>query len=61
MKQWNHHCMKDKEVVKAKAVDRKWSKSDFVQVEIKEGLWKVKIYSEVLLVRWGSGRARVLD
>ena len=41
-------------------MDRKWSKSDFVQVEIKEGLWKVKIYSEGLLVRWGSRRARVL-
>ena len=32
-------------MVKAEAVDRKWSKSDFVQVEIKEGLRKVKIYS----------------
>ena len=41
-------------------MDRKWSKSDFVQVEIKEGLWKVKIYSKGLLVRWGSRRARVL-
>ena len=39
-------------------MDRKSSKSDSVQVEIKEGLWKVKIYSEGLLV---SGRARVLE
>ena len=44
--------------MKAKAVDRKLSKSDLVQVEIKEGLWKVKIYSEGLLA---SGRARVLE
>ena len=29
-------------------MDRKWSKSDLVQVEIKEGLWKEKIYSEGL-------------
>ena len=42
-------------------MDQKWSKSDFVQVEIKEGLWKVKIYSKGLLVRWGSRGGGVND